>query len=78
MDEVLTLAQKLGGVSFATLMVFILIGSYLDVWVWGKAHREVKAERDEYKRMLHSALGVLDISATGNAQVLAEIARRRG
>lgn len=36
MDELLTLANKLGGVSFATLLLLILYGSWKHVWMWGR------------------------------------------
>lgn len=59
MPEALALLQKLGGVSFATLLGLILFGSYYDIWVWGKRLREEQAAFDEMKkeyerRLLHA------------------------
>jgi hypothetical protein len=36
MEEALTLVNKLGGVSFATLLMVILWGSWKGIWRWGK------------------------------------------
>lgn len=37
MEEILVLANKLGGASFATLLLLILWGSWKEIWVWGRA-----------------------------------------
>lgn len=50
LDEVLTLAQKLSGVSLATLLFFILGGSYMRWWVWGSQLVELKADFEERLR----------------------------
>ncbi len=46
MEEILSLVNKLGGVSFATLLAVILWGSWKRIWVWGKdCDREIAAIR---------------------------------
>lgn len=56
MAEAIALAQKLGGVSFATLMVLILLGSYWEVWVWGRQLLREREEFDEQKAELEERL----------------------
>lgn len=47
MIDAFALAQKLGGVSFATLLVFILIGGYYRVWVWGSALKDMQLDYEK-------------------------------
>lgn len=44
MEEALALAQKIATIGFGPLLVLVLIGSYFEVWVWGKQHRAVVAD----------------------------------
>ena len=62
MEEALSLAQKFSSISFPVLMVLILIGSYAETWVWGRQLREIKSERDEWKRLALSASGIAETS----------------
>lgn len=73
MQEALALAQKVATVGFGPLMALILIGSYYEIWVWGRKYREEKAEtaarlaavekeRDEWKRMALRTTGLLETS----------------
>jgi hypothetical protein len=42
-DEAAKIANLLGGVSFATLLVIVLIGNKLRIWRWGEDLRELEA-----------------------------------
>jgi hypothetical protein len=48
--DVFTFINKIGGASFATLLVVILWGSWRDIWCWGKDKRAAETsllERDQ-------------------------------
>jgi hypothetical protein len=45
LEQFLMLVNKLGGVSFATLLSVILFGSYKGIWRWGKDVEKWDAER---------------------------------
>jgi hypothetical protein len=64
MVEVLEIAQKLGGVSFATLLVAIIYGSYKGVWCWGYQLREAKEQGDRWQAMALRAAGLAETSLT--------------
>lgn len=49
MEEAISLGQKLASIGFPTLLVVILVGSYFDIWAWGRQLRDVKAEKAEMK-----------------------------
>jgi hypothetical protein len=42
-DAVVKLANLLGGVSFATLLVIVLVGNKMRVWRWGEDFKELEA-----------------------------------
>lgn len=73
MADALALAQKLieSDVKFATLAVMILIGSYYNIWVWG---RELTARQADFDKRLAKAEEIatkwesIAIKATGLAQ----------
>lgn len=81
MAETLALAKEISSISFPVLMVLILIGSYFEMWVWGKQHRKVEAdllarlaaEEKTSERWQEMALRV-----TGVAETQAEHQVRRG
>lgn len=56
--------KVLSGVGFGGLLALILWGSKRRVWVWGYQLDEVKAERDEWKRMALQGVGLLEKSIT--------------
>jgi hypothetical protein len=62
MPEAIALAQKLGGVGFPTLLVLILIGSYYQVWVWGRELRKMEESRDKWESIAFQATGLAEDS----------------
>lgn len=60
MAEAIALAQKLGGVGFPTLLVLILIGSYFEIWVWGRQLAEMRASRDDWKAVAYQSAGITE------------------
>ncbi len=50
MDEFIALVNKLGGASFATLLLLILYGSWKNIWVWS---RDVAKVTERYEALLH-------------------------
>lgn len=49
MEEFLTLVNRLGGASFATLLLLILWGSWKEIWTW---NRDVTKLTDRYEKLL--------------------------
>jgi hypothetical protein len=53
MEELIKLGERISSIGFPVLMVVILIGSYYEVWVWGRQLRKCdsdwKARFDELK-----------------------------
>lgn len=41
-EELAKIANTLGGASFATLLFIILVGSYKDIWCWGRDRRDLE------------------------------------
>lgn len=78
MEEFITIANKLGGVSFATLLLIILAGSWKGVWVWG---RDFAAAEARYKADLQRVQSEsnwwrdLAVRATGIAEVQGHVLR---
>lgn len=80
MDEILVIINKLGGVSFATLLAIILWGNWKHIWVWGKdvdkAIAEMEArhakEKEEWREGLDFWRSV-GIRATGLAEMQGQI-----
>lgn len=67
MNETVTLldlANKLGGASFATLLILILIGSYKQIWVWGYQLQRMEQESREWKAMAMQGLGMAEKGLT--------------
>ena len=58
MIETLELVNKLSGVSFATLLAIILWGSYRDIWTWSRDRDALKTDRDEWKALAMTNLGI--------------------
>ncbi|MEO8678134.1 MAG: hypothetical protein ABI665_03755 [Vicinamibacterales bacterium] len=56
------LAQKLSGASLAAILIFILIGSYKGVWVWGFQLRKSEEESAQWKAMALQAAGLAETS----------------
>lgn len=82
MEEILALANKLGGVSFATLLLFILYGSWKHIWLWGKDVEAAIAK--EEARVIREKQAIYEdrdfwrniaIRATGLAEVQGQILR---
>jgi hypothetical protein len=72
MEEILSLANKLAGLSFATLLLLILWGSFKRIWVWGRdvtelevrlvAERKVVSDdRDYWKSLAERVLGLAEM-----------------
>lgn len=81
MDDILTLANKLGGVSFATLLLVILYGSWRHVWVWGRDVAALEAKHEAEKRVLTDDRDWwrnLAVRATGIAETQGQLLRTRG
>ncbi len=51
-------SELANGVTVAGLLALVIIGGYLRWWVWGYQFRDMKTERDEYKRLFHQSIGV--------------------
>lgn len=79
MIDAFALAQKLGGVSFATLLVFILIGSYYRIWVWGSVVTELRADFEQ-RILKYEASSerwqAMALRATGLAETSVDIAKK--
>lgn len=50
-EAIVKIANLLGGVSFATLLLFVLVGNKMRIWRWGEDFKELEArlhaERDD-------------------------------
>ncbi len=85
MEEILALVNKLGGVSFATLLAVILWGNWKGIWGWGKDYdREMAAmllrhvnEKAEWQEGLNFWRDIA-IRATGLAQTQGQILKETG
>jgi hypothetical protein len=62
--DIVELANKLGGASFATLLVAILIGSYKQIWVWGYQLQRAEQDGKEWKAMAMQGIGMAEKSIT--------------
>lgn len=65
MADFFTLVEKLGGISgisFSTVMLLIVIGSYKKVWVWGWQLDKAEAQSLEWKTMALQATKVTESS----------------
>ena len=51
-EEVGKIANALGGASFATLLLIILISNYKDIWCWGRDRRALEARHEVDKQEL--------------------------
>lgn len=83
MDELISLAQKLGGIGFPTLLVLILIGSNRQVWFWASVVLELRARMEAQKldyeaRLLSVELArqrweTMALRATGLAETAGQV-----
>jgi hypothetical protein len=64
MTEVIDIAQKLGAVSFTTLLVAIIYGNYKGVWCWGRELQEAKDAGERWQSMALRAAGLAETSLT--------------
>lgn len=79
-EEILTLANKLGGVSFATLLLIILYGSWRHVWVWERDVAKLEKQLNAEKQVLIEERDWwrnLAIRATGLAEVQGQLLQVR-
>ena len=58
MIETLELVNKLSGVSLATLLAIILWANWRDHWCWSRDRNAVTADRDEWKALAMTNLGI--------------------
>lgn len=78
MDEILTIANKLGGAGFATLLLIILYGSWKNIWVWS---RDVDKLTTNYEKLLAKSEEQsqwwrdVAVKATGIAELQGTVAR---
>jgi hypothetical protein len=70
--DVFTFINKIGGASFATLLVVILWGSWRDIWCWGKDKRAAETsllerikrteeDRDWWRGIALKATGIAEV-----------------
>ena len=59
MTEFLDLANKLSGVSLASLLALILFGSWRDVWTWSRDRDAFKLDRDKWQALAMQNLGLM-------------------
>jgi hypothetical protein len=57
-DEILSLVNKLSGVSFATLLAIVLFTQWKDYWGWSRDRKAVEKDRDEWKALALENLGI--------------------
>lgn len=57
------------------LLAAILLAGYLEIWVWGRAYRELKKERDRWQTL---ALSTTTLARESAQIVLQQQARREG
>lgn len=62
MTSLIDIAQKLSGVSLATILICILIGSYKGIWVWGYQLQKCEADSAQWKTMALQAAGLAETS----------------
>lgn len=58
MDELLTLAAKIGDVGFPTLCILIIYGSYKRIWVWGSEYAKLEADCERWRGMALDGIGM--------------------
>lgn len=51
-EDAAKIANTLGGASFATLLFIILVGSYKDIWCWGRDRRDLETRHTSEKAEL--------------------------
>lgn len=76
--ELFTLINKVGGVSFATLLLIILWGSWRGVWVWGKdkiAAEALLLERIKRADEVADFWRGIAMKATGIAEIQGRVLR---
>ena len=80
MEEFLAIANKLSGVSFATLLTLILYGSWKRIWVWGRDLSDAEERfRNDLKRMESERewwQGIA-VKATGIAELQGHVLRAK-
>lgn len=64
MAEFFEIAQKLGAVSFTTLLVAILYGNYKGIWCWGYQLQKAEAAAERWQAMALQATGLAETSAS--------------
>lgn len=57
MDKLFT-SENIKNAGLVGILAFILFTGFNENWVWGNTYREVKAERDEWKRVALEGLQV--------------------
>jgi hypothetical protein len=80
-SELIDLAQKLSGASFAVLMFLILAGSYFDKWCWSRDREAMKQERDVIRAALEddrNAWKRIALQNTGLVEKAVDRASRTG
>lgn len=87
MEEIITFANKLGGVSFATLLVIILAGSYFKKWTWYYYLESSEKEKQDQKESYEKRIAALEtsnekwqqvaLSATGISETATQILKSK-
>jgi hypothetical protein len=75
LDDVMLIANKLGGVSFATLLLMILYGSKVRIWRWGSDFTDQAAQAEADKKALRDDRDwwrSIAVRATGLAEAQGE------
>ncbi len=47
-DDWFALYERVATAGFPVVMFFLLVGSFLEIWVWGKSHRRDLAELTQF------------------------------
>jgi hypothetical protein len=86
MAELIILGEKLAAAGFPILLFIILVGSYYDIWVWGRNHRAIckeyddrilKAEAETAKAEAKTEKWMeMTFAATGLSESLADLAKK--
>jgi hypothetical protein len=58
MIELLEIANKLSGLSLASLLTVIIWGSAKDYWCWSRDRNEFRADRDRWQALALENLGL--------------------
>lgn len=78
LEDIILIVNKLGGVSFATLLALILWGGFKRIWVWGRDVEAMELRHANEKKAIYDDRDFwrnIAIRATGLAEVQGQILR---